>query len=337
MKSYKKTSLLVLKILVAAICLWLVGRAQDWGEIKKIFSNLDLFYFFVAVLFFTLGQLIVMLRWNYLLRVQSVRISNFTAIKLGMLGLFYNNFLPSAIGGDFLRAWYVTKHTDQEHRLAAAFSVFFDRALGLFGMFVLAMIGYFLVIYGREFKIFGDQKQDYSGYLPTIYILLSVALGLAVVVGLTRKGRKVTRIVLEKAVSIIKRVVYSVRIYAKRPFSMLFALGLTYISQLISIVGLWLLGSNLGIDVSFKYYLVFFPLSWVVGAIPISIGGIGVIEGLLTILFVAAGADTEAAFSLSLCQRAILLIVALPGICVHLAGAHLPGEEFFVDSNESIV
>ena len=83
-------------------------------------------------------------------------------------------------------------------------------------------------------------------------------------------------------------------------------------------------GRNLGIEVEFKYYFIFFPIVWVASVIPVSIGGIGVVEGLLVLLFVKAGAVGEAAFALSLCQRVIIMLGALPGLGIHLFGAHLP-------------
>jgi len=55
--------------------------------------------------------------------------------------------------------------------------------------------------------------------------------------------------------------------------------------QIMIITGLWLLGTSMGIDVSLSYYYVFFTIGWVVGAIPVSVGGAVVVEGAIVIMF----------------------------------------------------
>lgn len=341
LKKNKKLLLILLKLCVATGCLVSVGMAQDWGEIRKIFKTLNIGIFMATLSLFFAGQLIVAIRWNHLLRIPSVEIGHGKAVKLHLLGLFYNNFLPSSIGGDFLRAWYVSRHTESSKKIQAAFSVFFDRALGLSAMFVLAVIGYFVVIYGQGFNIEAQGQETsrftITSYLSAVYVIVGIFICLFLVVLLTSRGRGLALKVIKKAKVLFEKLIVSLKLYAKKPFSLAIAWFFTYVAQIMNIVGMWILGKHLGVDVSFKYYLVFFPLSWIIGAVPVSIGGIGVVEGLLTLLFVAAGSDAEPAFALSLCQRAILLLVALPGIYIHLVGAHLPGEEFFVDTNESIV
>ena len=73
---------------------------------------------------------------------------------------------------------------------------------------------------------------------------------------------------------------------------------LTLIAQSIVIVAFWLLGRNLGIEAGLRYYFVVFPVGWVVGAIPISLAGLGVTEagtvGLFTLLTGAPSAKVMA-------------------------------------------
>ncbi len=135
-------------------------------------------------------------------------------------------------------------------------------------------------------------------------------------------------------------------IYCKKPLTMLAAFALTLFLQILTITGFWLLGRNLGIETGVVYYYVFFTLTWILGAIPISIGGVVVVEVLLVSLFVKfAGAAPESASALALCQRAIWMLASLPGAVIHLAGAHLPEapksslespKDCFVDSKKSV-
>jgi len=71
--------------------------------------------------------------------------------------------------------------------------------------------------------------------------------------------------------------------------------------------------------------------------LPISVAGAGVVEGWLVILFISnvAGVSREAATALALCQRAIWMLVSLPGLAIYLTGRHLP-DEFFIDYEKSL-
>jgi uncharacterized membrane protein YbhN (UPF0104 family) len=111
---------------------------------------------------------------------------------------------------------------------------------------------------------------------------------------------------------------------------------LTFLCLAIFILGMWLVGREIGIDVPMKYYFVFFPIAWIIGSLPVSIGALGIWEGTLKLLFgkVAVGFDEQLS-ALALYHRILWLIGSLPGVVIHLLGAHLP-KDFFVDHNKSI-
>jgi uncharacterized membrane protein YbhN (UPF0104 family) len=132
-------------------------------------------------------------------------------------------------------------------------------------------------------------------------------------------------------------------IYCRNIGTILVALGLTVFLQLLTITGFWLLGRDLGIKAGIVYYYVFFTITWVLGTVPVSIGGAVVVEVLLASLFIKfAGVSPESASALALCQRAVWMLASLPGAAIHLIGAHLPRgelvspEDFFIDSEKSI-
>ena len=98
------------------------------------------------------------------------------------------------------------------------------------------------------------------------------------------------------------------------------------------------MGRNLGIEVPIKYYFIFFPVSWLIGTIPISIGGLGVMEGSITFMFKTIGVSSRNASAIAVCQRLVWWVLALPGVVIHLAGAHLPAYkgEIFVDLEKDV-
>lgn len=109
-------------------------------------------------------------RW-YLL-VRSVRIP-FTlrhAFQLGLLGLFGNTFLPGAIGGDFFKAYFLAKESPGQ-RTAAVSTVIVDRAFGLFGLIL------FTAIFGSIAWASGSPRMLANAYLQWMVTATAVIAG----------------------------------------------------------------------------------------------------------------------------------------------------------------
>ena len=122
--------------------------------------------------------------------------------------------------------------------------------------------------------------------------------------------------------------------YGSNPLTILAAFGLTFLLQGIVITGFWLIGRQIGIEAGLKYYFVFFPLTWGLGAIPVSVGGAGIVEGGLAVLFIEIAHTARVpAVAIALIQRAVWIVAALPGAWIHWTGRHLP-EEMQIDLGE---
>jgi len=328
---------LFLRIAVVAVgVIWAivwVSRGQRWSNLASIFRRMNLGVFAVPLSIFVICQVMVGFRWWLLLRTQSIFIDFWAAVRLNFLGLFYNNFMPGSVGGDFLRAWYVTKHTDK--RFEAVLSVFVDRIIGLLSTLIIAVFFYVLFLRGQadaltftgrsgHFKFLAEYK---GGIIWVVGVLAAVFCGLL----LHGRGRVLLRTawlhIRTHSIKAFEKLKNAVYIYYSKPLTILTAFGLTVSMQIITITGFWFLGKNLGITADLKYYYVFFTLTWVLGTLPVSIGGAVVVEGTLAYLFIHyAGVEAEPALALALCQRIVWMIASLPGAAVHLIGAHLPGE-----------
>jgi glycosyltransferase 2 family protein len=331
-----------LRIGVAVLAMYLAGRDVNWGRTWEIVKGLNLGILAIALLLLFINQTIVATRWYLLLWLQSIDIGLIPAIKLTFLGFSYNNFLPSSVGGDVLRAWYVTKHTPK--RLEAVLSVFIDRLIGLGGLFISAIIAYLLfpkttAAENLTFTSKGlpDLLTEYKWVIIALAAAIVVILAVVIVLPKTRRLLKLGYIyVITTGRHILVKLSKAAFLYCCRPFWMLGFLAMTLFCQTLFIFGLWLVGRELGITAGFVYYLVFIPLSWVIGMLPISIGGVGVMEGVLVLLFVQlAGVNRDSAFAVAICQRFLFWAVSLPGLFIHIAGAHIP-EEFSVDYEKSV-
>ena len=324
----------VLRFAVAAVAIWWAFRGEDVGEVKEVLFSMNMWVFGAALGLYLVSQLVFVFRWYILLVVQGIDIKYWVAVRLHFLGLFYNNCLPSSVGGDFLRAWYVTKHTDK--RLEAFLSVFVDRVVGLLGIFLMAVVCLWFVPAEVRSGMFnfsggGDAAVEQSGFDLKMILLVFLGVGIVFVAGvcLTKKGReaigKLFVLIEGKGLSALKKGHAAIMIYWGKKLALFAALMLTFACQGIFIFGLWLIGREIGIEADAKYYYIFFPISWLLGTLPISVGGAGIMELWLKRTFISVcGVESGKALVLAFCQRILWLLGSLPGAIIHMAGAHLP-------------
>src|SRR5216683_3079824 len=131
-------------LLRVAITVFLLGLLAwrmrgDWEKIQDTFARMRLTYWLLAVGVFLLAQLASSVRWRWLARPLGFEESPWRFLGYYFVGMFFNLVLPTSVGGDVVRAWYLDAHSGR--RLPAFVSVFADRVSGLLVLLVLACLG----------------------------------------------------------------------------------------------------------------------------------------------------------------------------------------------------
>jgi len=106
-------------------------------------------YFVPAALFVACSVALTFVRWYVLVRAQGMPFTLRDALRLGLVGYFFNTFLPGSVGGDLLKAAFIAR--EQQRRTVAVATVLIDRGVGLWGLIALT----FLV--GGAFWVTGDE------------------------------------------------------------------------------------------------------------------------------------------------------------------------------------
>jgi glycosyltransferase 2 family protein len=324
MKNRYRTAIWLTIALAALLFLvYTTPRADFLKAVRNIkwgWAILALFPQFLAIT-------LISIRWVWLLRVHQVRISVFQAAKLTFLGFFYNNVMPGGVGGDLLKGWYITQHSDRDRRLEAAVTVFVDRIVGLMGMILLALFA----------SCFAGPEMAYNGIqIRWIVWIIFAGMTLVLVIFLSHRIRKVLFVgkLLQKLSFFhrLKQVDEAMQLYRKHLPTICLSVLLTWLVQSLTIVSVWILTRSLGLNqVQFTQCLIIMPIVWLIGAaIPVP-GGLGIIENSVKYLFavvISAANPEEAqgyAAALALLNRVLLLYVcSLPGALVPLFGGHLP-------------
>ena len=286
--------------------------------IKSVVVRLDRWQALWALLLFIPVTGIQIGRFVVMLAIQGVKLSYWASTKLTVAGNFFNFALPGTTGGDLIKAYYLTRYTHL--KTEAVTTVFLDRAIGLFGLVLLA---------GGSI-IFTREPEQFRQLLLTLAL---VCFGLAVgaVLVFSRRMRErlhlrelAARLPMAEQILRVGRATVAMR---QHKSLVLLSLVMTLVLQAFCIVSAGVMAWALGMTGDLSYYFIYVSICFLIAAIPIAPPqGVGVMEAAY-IQFFCRGElqnDPSQALALAVAVRLIQLVWALPGVLVPLLGAHLP-------------
>ncbi|MBN2212578.1 MAG: flippase-like domain-containing protein [Sedimentisphaerales bacterium] len=323
----KKRHTLVWLALALAALGWLIYRLPR-GQFQLALQNLDYAWVVGGTLVYIVTQGLLAVRWRLLLTVHQVHISVGKSIQLTFLGVFYNNFMPGAVGGDILKAWYIGQHCSKGRRLEAAVTVFVDRVVGLMSIALVGAVASLFI--GPELAFRGVQ------FRWIIWGLFG-AMGLLIIVFLSRRVRRVLLVgrIIKRLplLDLLRRVDDAIQLYRGHGGVIFSALLLTVVLQGAAVGSVWMLARGLHFEqVRFVQVLIIMPIIWTISsAIPVP-GGLGIVEGMVIYGFAMVINPNDplsdvargSAGALALLYRLMLYAASVPGGLVPVFGGHLP-------------
>ncbi len=122
---------------------------DNWSGLKDVFKRpIHVEPLLLATLIASVGLMITFLRWHLLVVAVGLPFRRYNAIRLGLVGYYFNTFLPGSIGGDIIKAYAIAK--EQSRRTVAVATVLIDRIIGLWALV------WFVAIIGSVFWILDD-------------------------------------------------------------------------------------------------------------------------------------------------------------------------------------
>jgi hypothetical protein len=122
---------------------------KNWDGLVKVVERPIRFEpLALAIAIFIAGLLITFMRWHMLVRAVGLPFSRYDAIRLGLVGFYFNTFLPGSIGGDVVKAYAIAK--ENARRTLAVATVLIDRIIGLWALV------WFVALVGGGFLLAGD-------------------------------------------------------------------------------------------------------------------------------------------------------------------------------------
>ena len=137
-KAWKKALLTTLQVSFTLTVLYLVFRdPAKRAEMGQLLGRADRGWLLAGFLVYGLVEVIAGLRWHLLLRVQGISLGAARLVALLLIGLFFNFFIPGGTGGDVVKIFYLLKETPGK-RAIALLSVVVDRLIGVVALTLIA-------------------------------------------------------------------------------------------------------------------------------------------------------------------------------------------------------
>jgi glycosyltransferase 2 family protein len=255
----------------------------------------------LATVILAVNVLLVTPRWSLILDVLGYRTSWRALFESVLLGFFLNQVLPTAVGGDVLRAW-------RAKQLGAPWqtsihSVLVDRASGV----LVSLLGAAALL-------------PFAGYHEGGQIIewsIGAVAGCAVfgLAGIWALGRWSNA---------AHRLCESLWAFVRRPCVSMVIFALAALNQMLPVAAIWVLASGLNISLAALDIALITFISTLAATIPISFAGWGIREGTLVYLLGLYGVSSDAAFAVSVLYGFALTLSAAPGAVVLMRGRLRP-------------
>jgi len=287
----------IIKLLITITIFYFLFRDIEFVEFSKTLLNSHGGWILVALLMQLASTYIAAYRWFKISQLLVFREKLSFYVQVYFKGTFFNQVLPSSIGGDAVRMLELTsKGYDKKD---AFYVVFVDRVVGLVGLLILNLAATLL--------FFGTFERDFS--LLIIAIALSGIFGFALLFHLHRLTFLADIKFLNLSVRLANRLN---TLYASRGL-LLKHIAISVLVHFFSVLTMYGLSLALDVGLSFQTLLIAVPPVFLLTIVPISLAGWGIREGAMIGILMLVGADQTKILAMSILYGLLLIISALPG------------------------
>ena len=299
----KKTMLrAVISILLISYLVWQV----DLGNLGASLGAANLYLLFLVYFSSVFGVGTSAYKWMLLIQAQGIRhFSFFRLCSIYSIGMFFNHFLPTEVGGDIYRSYEVGRVDGRQVESLAAIAT--DRLTGFVGLLIYLVIGLFL-----------NWSLAQQLHLTLIVAGIVAGMGLALAIFLNKgflkwlKG-KLSYPSFARILNKLQSLYKAFYLYRNNLPVLSQALLISLAFQLYAIWFPYACMLAVSIDLSFSQVLLIVPAVSIIGLLPFTINGIGLREGAYVVLLSQLGVSPADALAAALLYRIGVLLPSLVG------------------------
>jgi len=303
----------VLRIIISlSLLAFLIYRSRNsFGTILDAIKDLNIYYLIIALVFYFIAISFIVFRWGILLKAHGHHISGPFLWQSALIGFFYNNLLPTSVGGDFYRVNDIKQNKNIPVNVGTA-TVVMERTIGTVTSFTLLIIAYFLGLFkylsknvalGLLISVLVIVLFYTAIYFPRL-LKLDLLLNKFRIFSRIRPGLKEFHGIL---IGYRHKIKYLL-------ISYLFSL----IIQVFFLISYSSISLALGLELKFHVFIFIIPFIVLAASVPVTIGGIGIRENALVFAITSFGIAQGQATLFSLIILAIILIIGMMGGMIYL-------------------
>lgn len=308
-KSSKKKAVFILKIAVTLGLCGIILAKADWPRIWTAVGNVKPVWVAIVFVCMLLNIVLSAKKWQILVSIHKIKVHLSDLTKYYLTGMFFSNFLPSTVGGDGYRMYKV--YNINCSKAGAVIPVVVER---LSGILTLLFLGFIFAV--LSFLHYGDKVSEVGllfGFFGTIASVLS-----AILVFNRRFQAWFDNLTLIPAK--VKNIVGYLNEYRRNRAKLIQCAAISILFYLFLFSYRYLLLYAIGESCSFSSFIVVTMLSIMVANLPVSINGIGLLDGSFIYLISTFGVSYEAAVTFMLLQRTLTSAISLVGGLIYVKG-----------------
>lgn len=304
----------IVRMTVAAALLAVVFRGVALEEVRDAIARADGWLVLAAFAVNWAGILLSVARWRGLLRAQGGDASHRALARSFLVGQFFNNLLPSTIGGDAVRAYDSWRFGAS--RGAALTTILVDRLLGLVALAGFALVSATLLTRPAISTPLLALALLAAAVVAGLGAWVIIAPPLAVVSLLNRLP-----LAIRRRVQVMARQLGDALIrFHSTPGVLLRGFAISVVLQISVVIFYAVLGAALGFQVPHGHWFLIVPVAVLALLAPVSVNGIGVREGVFAFLLAAYGVTTAGAVAFAWLAYGSQALQAVLGGALYLAG-----------------
>jgi hypothetical protein len=298
----RQITLFVIKILITG---WLLSYLIEKIDIQSVFLQLRLMQpsCALAALVALLAQLLlVVIRWCVVGQLIDVKLPFQQATRFMFIGQFFNQLLPSSIGGDAVRAWMASRNGISLARAAA--SIFCDRAVGLLVVVYLAWLS--LMLFPTDWVpgvMTAGRYIHYFTAFATFGLLMLMLFG-------AKAAKLMMHSVFGRPFGVIVR---DIRIVLFTNVKSLQIIGLSVGVQLLIALAAYFFARGINVNLRFIDALILIPLIMLISMLPVSLAGWGLRESAMVVGLGLVGIADVDALAISVAFGLAQIVIGIPG------------------------
>lgn len=265
----KKLLALAAKAAVSAGLLWLMLRHLDWADVATHLDSISPIWLGATVLLTYFGTSLSALRWWLILTAVGRPLPVAKLLRYVLIGFFFNQALPSTVGGDAMRVLLGTRAGLPVD--VAVRSVLAERLIGLFVLLLLCLFGLPTIM--RHFEM------DYHAWVLAAVVLGGLA-GMVAALFLINVSDWLRRFRLGRLLHNLARDVIAVMV---RRHSLALVAAISLVGQVAGCLAIWTIARGLGAPLGIADTLRVVPIVFVLLMVPVSIAGWGLRESMLLV------------------------------------------------------